>query len=87
MAYFPLFVDLEGRQVLVVGGGKIAMRRVRTLLEFGARSLLYLRKYVRNCGKRFSGRKNDMMRRTLKVWEMWEKLLDLYLFLQQQPRR
>ena len=35
MAYFPLFVDLEGRQVLVVGGGKIAMRRVRTLLEFG----------------------------------------------------
>ena len=42
---------------------------------------------VRSCGKRFSGRKNDMMRRTLKVWEMWEKLLDLYLFLQQQPRR
>ena len=35
MAYFPLFVDLEGRQVLVVGGGKIAMRRGRTLLEFG----------------------------------------------------
>ena len=31
MAYFPLFVDLEGRQVLVVGGGKIAVRRVRTL--------------------------------------------------------
>ena len=35
MAYFPLFVDLEGRQVLVVGGGKIAARRIRTLLEFG----------------------------------------------------
>ena len=82
MAYFPLFVDLEGRQVLVVGGGKIAMRRVRTLLEFGCEITV-----VRNCGKRFSGRKNDMMRRTLKVWEMWEKLLDLYLFLQQQPRR
>ena len=35
MAYFPMFVDLEGRHVLVVGGGKIAARRVRTLLEFG----------------------------------------------------
>ena len=80
MAYFPLFVDLEGRQVLVVGGGKIAMRKQKSLPG-------NFRKYVRNCGKRFSGRKNDMMRRTLKVWEMWEKLLDLYLFLQQQPRR
>ena len=35
MAYFPLFVKLEGRRVLVVGGGKIAARRIRTLLEFG----------------------------------------------------
>lgn len=28
MAYFPLFVNLEGRRVLVVGGGKIAARRI-----------------------------------------------------------
>lgn len=35
MAYFPLFVNLEGRHILVVGGGKIAARRIRTLLEFG----------------------------------------------------
>lgn len=87
MAYFPLFVDLEGRQVLVVGGGKIAMRRVRTLLEFGCEITVVSPEVCEERGKRFSGRKNDMMRRTLKVWEMWEKLLDLYLFLQQQPRR
>lgn len=30
-----MFVDLKGRYVLVIGGGKIAARRVRTLLEFG----------------------------------------------------
>lgn len=30
-----MFVDLKGRHVLVVGGGKIAVRRIRTLLEFG----------------------------------------------------
>lgn len=32
--YFPLFVDLEGKLIVVVGGGKIATRRVKTLLKF-----------------------------------------------------
>ena len=35
--YFPLFVDLEGKKVVVVGAGTIAGRRIRTLLDFGAR--------------------------------------------------
>lgn len=33
---FPLFVDLTGRPVAVFGGGAVAVRRVRTLLAFGA---------------------------------------------------
>jgi precorrin-2 dehydrogenase/sirohydrochlorin ferrochelatase len=37
MAYYPILMDLEGRRVLVVGGGGVAERKVRTLLEFGAR--------------------------------------------------
>nr|WP_317378270.1 bifunctional precorrin-2 dehydrogenase/sirohydrochlorin ferrochelatase [uncultured Faecalimonas sp.] len=37
MRYFPIFMDLEGKQILVVGAGKIALRRVQTLLQFGAR--------------------------------------------------
>ena len=32
---FPLFIDLAGRTVKVFGGGRIAARRVKTLLEFG----------------------------------------------------
>ena len=32
--YFPLFVDLTEKDVLVVGGGTIAGRRVHTLLGF-----------------------------------------------------
>lgn len=35
--YFPLFVDLTGKNVLVVGAGKIACRRIGTLLPFGPR--------------------------------------------------
>ena len=33
---FPLFVDLRARQVLVVGGGNVARRKVAALLEAGA---------------------------------------------------
>ena len=32
--YFPMFVDLSGRQVTVVGGGSVALRRSETLLYF-----------------------------------------------------
>lgn len=33
-AYFPMFVSLAGKKVLIVGGGRVAARRVETLLEF-----------------------------------------------------
>lgn len=33
---FPLFADLNGRAVLVVGGGAVARRKVQALLEAGA---------------------------------------------------
>ena len=32
--HFPLFVDCSGKKALIVGGGKIAARRVRTLADF-----------------------------------------------------
>lgn len=35
--YFPLFLALEGKKAMIFGGGPIALRRIRTLLEFGPR--------------------------------------------------
>ena len=33
-SYFPMFIDLSDKNVVVVGGGNIATRRVKTLLQF-----------------------------------------------------
>ncbi len=40
-AFFPLFVDLSDYHVVFVGGGTIAMRRIRTLLPFVDNIVVY----------------------------------------------
>ena len=34
--YFPVFTQIEGKRCLIVGGGKVAARKVHTLLQYGA---------------------------------------------------
>jgi precorrin-2 dehydrogenase/sirohydrochlorin ferrochelatase len=34
--YYPVFIDLRGKSVVVIGGGRVAERKVRTLLKCGA---------------------------------------------------
>lgn len=36
MPHFPLFVDLTGKRVLIVGGGCVALRKLKKLLPYGA---------------------------------------------------
>lgn len=40
MPYYPVHLNLAGKQVLVVGGGEVAARKVSGLLEAGARVTL-----------------------------------------------
>lgn len=37
MKHYPVMLDISGKPVLVVGGGKVALRKVMRLLECGAR--------------------------------------------------
>ena len=34
--WFPLFINLENKKVLVIGGGKIAAKKIRKILGYGA---------------------------------------------------
>ncbi|MEF9977518.1 MAG: NAD(P)-dependent oxidoreductase [Thermomonas sp.] len=43
MPLFPLFVDLRDREVLVVGGGEVATRKIQALLRAGANVLVHAR--------------------------------------------
>lgn len=36
MKYYPILLDLDGKLCVVVGGGRVAERKVRTLLQTGA---------------------------------------------------
>ena len=37
MAYFPMYQQLQNRNILIVGGGKVALRKAEALLPFGPR--------------------------------------------------
>ncbi|MEJ7553759.1 MAG: NAD(P)-dependent oxidoreductase, partial [Aquificaceae bacterium] len=54
MPYFPMFVNLEGKRVVVVGGGKVASRKVEKLLPFEPRIRVIAPKithYIQNLAK------------------------------------
>lgn len=34
--YFPLFFSMENKNIFIIGGGRVAERRIQRLLEFGA---------------------------------------------------
>ncbi len=36
MRYYPVFLDLKGKKALIIGGGKVAERKIRTLIRAGA---------------------------------------------------
>lgn len=36
MAYFPIYIELEGKRCIVVGGGNVAVGKAEQLLAFGA---------------------------------------------------
>lgn len=40
MAYFPMFIDLNNKPVLIVGGGRVALRKLKKLAPYGAKPVV-----------------------------------------------
>ena len=58
--FFPLFIDISGKNVLIIGGGKIAEGRIKILTSFGAEITVISPKvteYIKNTSIRLIKRK------------------------------
>jgi len=57
MAYLPVALNLENRLVVIIGGGNIALQKVKTLQKYGANIKVYAREVL------------DIVRETGVTWE------------------
>ncbi len=46
MRYYPIFIDMKDREVLVVGGGYVALQKIRTLLDSGAKVTIVTKELI-----------------------------------------
>src|SRR5215475_10998134 len=35
--YYPIYLDIEGRNVIIIGGGNVCARKAETMMNYGAR--------------------------------------------------
>ena len=67
--FFPLFINIKNKKVLIIGAGKIAYRKAETLLKYGA-DILVVTKEIKEEG--FKNLKNI----NIKIGEFSENLLE-----------
>lgn len=54
-SYYPIFINIKDKPVLVVGGGMVAYRKVSTLLEYGAQVRIVSPKIIPELEERIDG--------------------------------
>jgi len=62
MLYYPVFLDIKDKDCLVIGGGKVAERKVLTLIEAGAKVTVLSPKLTPALEKLAKGRKTSKIR-------------------------
>lgn len=47
MSYFPVFIKFDNKKILIIGGGKIALRKLKYILEFTNNITLISNDYIK----------------------------------------
>ena len=76
--YFPLFVDISEKRILVAGAGKIAARRVETLSMFASRITVVAPYVCREIERLEQTGKICCMRRVFQDVDLEGKEIDVY---------
>ena len=77
--FFPVSIDLNNKNILVIGAGKIALRKVKTLLEYNCNITVITKKVVE---KEFFDLEKENKIKILKNQEFEEKFLeDIFLLI------
>ena len=64
--YYPIALKLKGRAALVIGGGQVAERKIKTLLKFGARVRVISPNLTISLNKLLRSRNITWMRRVVR---------------------
>ena len=61
--YYPIFLNIHGKNCVVVGGGKVALRKVKMLLECGAKVVVISPKMHRDLAQLAKGKAIQLIER------------------------
>jgi siroheme synthase-like protein len=69
-SYYPIFLNLRGKKCVVVGGGRVALRKVTTLLDCGADITVISPKPLAEISKLFKNKAIRLVRRNYKQGDL-----------------
>lgn len=75
MKYYPVFLNLKGKNVVVIGGGRVADRKVRMLIKAGASVRIISPSLTHNLKKLHEAGKLTYIKRTYKRGDLRKAFL------------
>lgn len=75
MRYYPIYLDIKGKKCIVIGGGKVAERKVFSLLNAGARITVISPDVTSKLDKMARSGKIDLIKRPYRKGDLKEALL------------